>query len=107
ILNNTLKLFTDMTEKSISVFRRPSNKKFKIPTNTTLKSICEKFIRKEQEKYYRLSQKVGDKAFRKFLKNCKNVEIGYLETGYLESSFNKQMQDHKKLNRLAKDFIDT
>ncbi|CAG8763236.1 28786_t:CDS:2, partial [Dentiscutata erythropus] len=39
--------------------------------------------------------------------NGKKVEIGYLETGYLKSSSNKQIQDYKKLNRFGKDSIDT
>ncbi|CAG8549576.1 6394_t:CDS:2, partial [Racocetra fulgida] len=34
------------------------------------------------------------------------VEIGYLETGCPKSSLDKQIRDHKKLNRLGKDSID-
>lgn len=36
----------------------------------------------------------------------KEVEIGYLETGRPSSSSDKQLQDHKKLNRFGKDSID-
>ncbi|CAG8820889.1 28515_t:CDS:2, partial [Gigaspora margarita] len=36
----------------------------------------------------------------------KSIEIGYLETGRPNSSLNKQLRDHNKLNRLAKDSID-
>ncbi|RIB04791.1 hypothetical protein C2G38_2221399 [Gigaspora rosea] len=39
--------------------------------------------------------------------NNKEIEVGYLETGRPNSSSDKQLQDHKKLNRLAKDAIDT
>ncbi|CAG8721920.1 17060_t:CDS:2 [Dentiscutata erythropus] len=39
--------------------------------------------------------------------NSKEVEIGYLETGRPKSSSDKQIQDHKKLNRFCKDSIDT
>ncbi|CAG8783982.1 18527_t:CDS:2, partial [Racocetra fulgida] len=34
------------------------------------------------------------------------VEIGYLETGRSKLSLDKQIWDHKKLNRLGKDSID-
>ncbi|CAG8602832.1 23801_t:CDS:2, partial [Dentiscutata erythropus] len=168
ILDDTLTPFTDISERSVKAFRKPSIEKFKIPPNSTLKGICEKFVRKEKEKYCKPFQKVGDPEFKKFLdkseKLCKltnqmltvlsqgsyvsevlslliniimsdlpvdsniwgiwgekassasaerkksyniDVEIGYLETGRLNSSFDKQMQDQKKLNRLAKDSIDT
>ncbi|CAG8770585.1 6012_t:CDS:2, partial [Gigaspora rosea] len=35
----------------------------------------------------------------------KSIEIGYLETGRPNSSLDKQLRDHNKLNRLAKDSI--
>nr|CAG8593026.1 5195_t:CDS:2 [Entrophospora candida] len=35
-----------------------------------------------------------------------HVEIGYLETERPDSTAEKQLQDHKKLNRLSKDSID-
>ena len=38
--------------------------------------------------------------------NNKKAELGYLEMGRPNSSHNKQLRDHKKLCRLAKDSID-
>ncbi|CAG8638495.1 6384_t:CDS:2 [Racocetra fulgida] len=125
ILDDSLEPFTTIPNIFLDTFKEPS-KKFQLPESTELKYICEKFIQKEKEKRDAIFSKFLDKPEKlqeltnqmlRVLTKCPNymviaqinnkeVEIGYLETGCPKSSLNKQIQDHKKLNRFGKDSID-
>ncbi|CAG8496389.1 8899_t:CDS:2 [Racocetra fulgida] len=66
ILDDSLKLLKNISDKSRQTFKIP-NKKFKLPTNIALRNICENFIRKEQEKRLKSPQVYKDVSFSKFL----------------------------------------